>query len=85
MVKRITQDCDFQTKYITNAEFIPSDVDAMKIVTYKFNVDEPQENERYDMIMGRDILSDLQIDFCLSDYIIRGNRGAYEVCMDSMK
>ena len=52
---------------------------------WNFTVDESQENARYGMIIGQDLLSELQIYLCLSDYTTRGNGGAYEGCTTSMR
>ena len=37
------------------------------------------------MILGNGIFSELQIDLCLSDNIIRRNGGNYEGCNDPIK
>ena len=42
---------------------------------WNFHVDYLQGNHRYDMILGRDILSELKIDLCFSDNTIKGNLG----------
>ena len=44
-----------------------------------------QENLRYEMIIGWDFFSELQIYLCFPDYIIRGNGGVYEGCTTSMR
>ena len=47
-------------------------------------MDDSQVNGRYDMILGRDVLSELQIYLCLSDYTIRVNGGACEGCTTTL-
>ena len=37
------------------------------------------------MIIGKDLLLELKLDLCFSDYTIRGNGGLYKVCTVSMK
>ena len=37
-----------------------------------FHVDDLQNNSMYDMIIGRDLLLELMLDLCLSDYTIKG-------------
>ena len=36
-------------------------------MTYNFHVDELQDKYKYDMILVRDILSELNIDLCFSE------------------
>ena len=50
----------------------------MKSVICSFHVDELQGCHRYDMILGRDIFSKLNIDLCFSNNTLRGNWGAYK-------
>ena len=50
------------TKNYTNVEIVLLELYAMKSVTWNFHVDDLQENSRYDMIIGRDFLSEIQID-----------------------
>ena len=42
-------------------------------------------NHKYNLILGNDIFSELQIDLCFSDKTIRVNGGAYEGCTSPMK
>ena len=44
-----------------------------------------QGNINYKMILGCDILNELQIDLCFSKNTIIGNGGAYEGCAAPMK
>ena len=48
-------------------------------------MDDSQKKSRHDMIIGRDLLSEIQLDLCFSDHTIRENGGEYEVCTISMK
>ena len=50
-----------------------------------FHVDDLQNNSMYDMIIGRDLLLELMLDLCLSDYTIKGNGGAYKGCTAPMR
>ena len=58
---------------------------AKKSVTWNFYMDDLQENSRYDMIIGRDLLLELKLDLCFSDYMIKGHGGAYKGCTAPMK
>ena len=44
-----------------------------------------QGNHKYDMILGHDKLSELQIYLCFSNNTIRVNGGMYEVCTSQIK
>ena len=48
-------------------------------------MDDLQKNSRYDMIIGQDLLLELKLYLYFSDYMIKGNVGAYEGCTDPMK
>ena len=50
-----------------------------------FHVDESRVNHKYNMILGRDILSEIKIYLCLSRNTIKGNIGAHKGCMSPMK
>ena len=54
-------------------------------MTWNFHVEDSHGNPRYDMILGRDILSNLKIDLRFYDNNIRRNEGAYEGCTEPMK
>ena len=45
---------------------------------WNIHVYDSQKNARYDMIIGRYLLSELQLDLCVSDYTNRVNGGAYK-------
>ena len=57
--------------------FFPLDFSATNIVTCKCHVDE-STNSRYDMILGRDLLTALVLDIQFSDNIIIGKAGPYK-------
>ena len=61
------------------------ELDATKIVTWNFQVDDLQKTSRYDMIIGRYLLLELKLDLCVSISKITGNGGAYERCTPHMK
>ena len=54
-------------------------------MTWSFHVDELQKNSRYDMIIGWNLLLELKLDLCFSDYTINGNGCAYEGCTTLMR
>ena len=74
-VKWRTQGSDFLTPHKTNVELVWPELDATKSMTWSFHVDDSQKNSRYDMKIGRDLLLELKLDLCLSDYPIKGNGG----------
>ena len=47
---------------------------------WKCHVDEPAEG-RYDMILGRDVLTSLGLDVKVSECVIIGIYGPYEKCL----
>ena len=51
----------------------------------RFYVDDSQENAMYDMILGWDFLSELQIYLCSSDFTTRGNGGVHKGCVNPRK
>ena len=72
-IKLITQGGDFLTTHTTNIEILLATLDARKSATWKFHVDDSQKYARYDMIIGRYLLSELQIDLQFSHFMIREN------------
>ena len=73
------------TTHTTNVELELPELDATKIVMWKFHEDDSQENAQYGMIIGWYLLSEIQIDLCFSDFTIRVNRGAYGRCAITMR
>jgi hypothetical protein len=57
-----TQAGNFTTKYKAKVEFLMPELDATKSVTWMFHVDDSPGVHRYDMIIGRDNLSELNLD-----------------------
>ena len=55
----------------------------MKIVTWKFHVDEYTKG-RYNIILGRDLLIALVLDLKFSENFIIGGEGTYEGCLSPM-
>lgn len=84
-VRWSTQGGYFNSNYTRKVEILLSELDEMKSVTYNLHVYDSQENHRYDMILGPNILSEIKIDLFFSDNIIRGNEGAYKVCTTLME
>ena len=54
-------------------------------MAWNFHEDDSQENVSYNMILSWDVVSELKVDLCLSDYTIKVNGGAYKGCMKPMK
>ena len=55
------------------------DFSATKIVTWKCNVDRSTSG-RYDMILGRDLLTSLGMDLKFYENVIIGGEGPYKGC-----
>ena len=60
-----TQSGKFTTSKKENVDFFLTEFSATKIVTWKFHVKE-STNGRYDMILGRDLLTVLGLDIKFS-------------------
>ena len=41
-------------------------------------MDDSHESSQYDMIIGRDLLLEIKLDLCFSNYTIKGSVGVYE-------
>ena len=76
---------EFLTTYKTNVELVPPELDATRIVTWSFQVDDSQKKSRYYMIIGQDLLLELKLDLCFSYYMIKVNGCAYEGCTAPIK
>ena len=64
-------------------EFCLTEFSATKIVTWKCHVDE-STNRRYDIIIGRDLLTTLGLDLKFSKNIIIGVEIPYKGCLSPM-
>ena len=62
-----------------NVDFCLTELSATNIATWKCHVDE-STNGRYDMILGRDLLTTLGLDLKFSENIMIGGKGPYEGC-----
>ena len=80
-----TQWIGFNTNYTSKVKFVPPDIYSKNILAWNYHVDDWQGNHRYDIILWRDILSKINIDLYFSNNTIRGNGGAHEGCIASMK
>ena len=67
----------FTTDQKHKLNFFLQEFSATKIVTWECHVRE-STNSRYDMILGRDLLTALGMDMKFSDNIIIGGEGPYE-------
>ena len=72
-----TQSRKFTTSTKANIYFCLPSLNATKIVTWKYHVDDPTK-VRYDMILGRDLLTALGLDLNFFNRIIGGDKGTYE-------
>ena len=60
-----TKGGNFTTNYTTKLKFTLPELDANKIVTWKCHVDDSDDNNRHDMIIGRDLLAALSMSLDL--------------------
>ena len=74
-----TQSGKFTNSKKVNLYLCLPEFSGTKIVTWKCHVDE-YTNGRYDMILGRDLLTALGIDLNFSKNVISGGEGPYEGC-----
>ena len=72
-----TQDGKFTTNKIGRSGLLPEEIQCKKNVTRKYHVDDSKEI-RYNMIIGRDVLTALVLDFKFSKHVIIGGDGPYE-------
>ena len=78
-----TQSGKFTTSKKANIDFCLPEFSATKIVSWKCHLDK-KTNSRYDMILGRDLLSALGLDLNFSQNLIIGGEGPYEGCLEPM-
>ena len=78
-----TQGGNFTTSKKVNIYFCLPEFSAAKIVTWKCHVYE-STNDRYNIILGRDILIAPGLDLKFSQSIIIGGEGPYEGCLAPM-
>ena len=64
-------------KHQSKVEIVLPELDTTKIISRNFHLNDSHGNHKYDVILGRDILSELQVCLCFSDKKIRVNGGAY--------
>ena len=69
----------FTSSKKVNIDFFSPEFSATKIMTWKFNVD-VSTNGRYDMILGRDLLTSLGLDLNFYENVIIGGEGTYKGC-----
>ena len=67
-----TQLGNINTNLKVKIDFILYEISAAKIVTWDFHVDKSSKG-RYDMILGRYILTALRLNFKISDHVIEEN------------
>ena len=73
----------FTTSKKVNVDFCLPEFSATKIVTWKYHVDK-YTNGRYDIILGRYLLTALGLDIKFSENVIIGGEGPYEGCSEPM-
>ena len=57
-----TKRWNFDKNYTNKVEIVLPELYGTKSVMWNFHVDDSRENSRYDMIIGWDLLSKLQLD-----------------------
>ena len=78
-----TQARKFTTSKKVNVDFCLPEFSATKIVTRTCHADE-YTNRRYGMILGRDLLTTLELDLKFSEKFILGGEGPREGCSAPM-
>ena len=78
-----TQAGKFTTSKNLNVDFFLPDFSATKIVMWKCHVND-STNGRYDMILGRDLITTLGLDLKFSEKVIIGGGGPYGGCSTPM-
>ena len=78
-----TQACKFTTSHKMNVESCLTEFSATKIVLWNCHVDN-NTNIRYDVILGRDLLTLMVLDLKFSVKVITGGEGQYEGCLAHM-
>ena len=78
-----TQAEKFTNSKKVNTGFCLTDFSATKIVSCTCNVDN-KTNSKYNMILGRDLLTALVLDLKFSENIIIGGEGPYEGYLSPM-
>ena len=73
----------FATSKKLNVDFCLPEFSATNIVTWKCHVDK-STNGRYDMILGRYLLTALGLNIKFYKNVIIGGEGPYEGCSESM-
>ena len=81
----VTQAGTIKTNQRAKIDMILPELDATKIMTWYCHVDDSLVLGRYDMIIGRDLLSELCINLDFSTHTITCHGGAYEGCTAPMK
>ena len=78
-----TQAGKFTTSMKVNVDFYLPELNATKIVSWKFHVDK-KTNGRYDMILGRYLLTTPGLDLKFSENLIIVGEVPYEGCLAPM-
>ena len=75
----------FNTNYTIKVEVVLHELSVTKSVMWNFHVNNSQENHGYNMVLGRNIFSELNIYICFYKNTIRENGGTHEECTAPMK
>ena len=77
MIQWHTQAGNITTNLKVEVDFTLTELSVMNIVTWKCHVDESAKG-RYDMILGRDLLTELGLNLKFSDHVIISNDGHFK-------
>ena len=66
-----------------NVDFCLPECSATKVMSCKCHVDN-KTNSRYDMILGRGLITAMGLDLKYSENLIIGGAGPYELCLVPM-
>lgn len=80
-----TKGGNFTTNYMANVQFTLPELDSNKIINWTCHVDDSDEHSRYDMIIGRDLLSELKFCVDFGNNEINCDEGPFKGCSTKMK
>ena len=80
-----TKGGNFTTNYKAKVQITLPELDSNKIINWECHIDDNDNNNRYDMIIGRDLLSELKFCVDFGNNIISCNEGPFTGCSTRMK
>ena len=72
-----TQSINITTNHKVKVDFTLPALSAMNVVTWKFHVDDSAKG-RYDIILGKDLWTELVLNLKLSEHVIKLDDGTFK-------